>query len=259
MNELRKHGFLQRGEALPGTRIATRKVLVVRLAPGVVPAELRLGKSQRAAPLLDQARLRAAGHPRTDPSVSAALVHQSARAEFVAFRPDRALEILRPLEPSSAKLPQRLGGEVSALSATSRRLVGESSPEPAALRPELWSRLKQALETERSRGAQASAEDLARLATEIPGEPSIWLQLGRTLLASQRAGEALEWLDRADASQGLPEPWVGPCRLLAGQAADLAGRRQDALVRYRKALKSPAFVQRNAAYLSLQFPYPQEP
>jgi primosomal protein N' (replication factor Y) len=48
MNELRRHGFLQRGEALPGTRIATRKVLVVRLSQAAAASELRLGKSQRA-------------------------------------------------------------------------------------------------------------------------------------------------------------------------------------------------------------------
>jgi primosomal protein N' (replication factor Y) len=48
MSALRKHGFLRRGEALPGTRIATRKVLVARLASGAAaPGEARLGKSQR--------------------------------------------------------------------------------------------------------------------------------------------------------------------------------------------------------------------
>jgi primosomal protein N' (replication factor Y) len=46
MRSLRAQGFLEQGEVLPGARIATRKVLVVRAVP--LPEELgRLGKSQR--------------------------------------------------------------------------------------------------------------------------------------------------------------------------------------------------------------------
>jgi primosomal protein N' (replication factor Y) len=47
MAALRKQGFLATGEALPGTRIATRKVVVARLADGAPIGEARLGKSQR--------------------------------------------------------------------------------------------------------------------------------------------------------------------------------------------------------------------
>jgi primosomal protein N' (replication factor Y) len=46
MNALRRGGFLGAGESLPGARIATRRVLVVRLAPDR-PDPGRLGKSQR--------------------------------------------------------------------------------------------------------------------------------------------------------------------------------------------------------------------
>jgi primosomal protein N' (replication factor Y) len=46
MTALRKDGFLNEGETLPGTRIATRAVLVARLLPGMPAADARLGKNQ---------------------------------------------------------------------------------------------------------------------------------------------------------------------------------------------------------------------
>jgi len=222
---------------------------------------LSLGNTEDAWTLLDRARSRAAGSRRTDLSVLAALVHQSARVEFSRFRPDRALELLLPLEHTT--LPPRLKREVASLSAASRRLIGAVSTEPptasgslpSGLQPELWNRLRMALETERSRGAASAADELLRLLDHTPGEPTVGLLAGRALLLSGRAAQALERLDRADASRSLPPEWVGPCRLLAGQAADLAGRREDARDRYRSAIKAPPFIERNAAYLHVQFPY----
>ena len=46
MAALRKDGFLDQGETLPGTRIATRAVLVAQLLPGMPAADTRLGKNQ---------------------------------------------------------------------------------------------------------------------------------------------------------------------------------------------------------------------
>ena len=47
MSALRKDGFLGQGESLPGTRIATRSVLIARLREGAPLVDVKLGKSQR--------------------------------------------------------------------------------------------------------------------------------------------------------------------------------------------------------------------
>lgn len=240
---------------------------------GVLDAAARLyvslGMPQEAEPLMERARARAATLAGTDSSVVAALAYQRARAAFTCFRPDLALQILHPLEQSAASLPTRLRREVSSLTELSRQLVGAGTGGPpdtasrggvvSGLRPEVWNRLQAALETERTRGPEASAAELLELDKQLAGEPAVWMQTGRALLRSGRAEQALEWLDRADDSHGLPDAWVGPCRILAGQAADLAGRRQEALERYRRAIKAPAFIERNAAYLYQQSPFHAEP
>ncbi len=225
--------------------------------------DLTLGRAGSAAERLDHALARTAQAPRTDPSMTATLRYGRARAEFVQFRPDHTLELLHLIERAGEPIPSRLLRDIAALASAAGGLVGSDPPSAgdprdgtrSGLRPEVWHRILPALEKERTLGVDASLEELLRLSKALPQESSVSLLVGRALLLSGRAPEALEWLRRAAASSDLPAPWVGPCLLLSGEAADLAGRRDQALELYRKALKAPPFIEVDAGRLYQQVPY----
>jgi hypothetical protein len=94
-----------------------------------------------------------------------------------------------------------------------------------------------------------------KLAHERPDDPVAALYAGRALVLEGRAADALPLLARAEGSGRIPAPWLGPSRLLAGQAADLLGHRDAALAWYRKALESPEWVGKEAPRRWLSRPY----
>jgi tetratricopeptide (TPR) repeat protein len=198
--------------------------------------QLLVGRPDRAAALLDRA-LASGG---ADPSVVSALRLQRARCELARFRPDLALEWLTPLLDKPATVPSGWRNELDEAAAAARSI-------PAAS----WQRVSPGL---RLAGEEAAAA-LVAAARDHPDDPVAALYAGRALLLAGRAGDALPLLARAEGSGRLGGPWVGPSRMLAGQAADLLGRRAAALTWYRKALESPDWVGREAPRQWLTRPY----
>lgn len=221
--------------------------------------DLTLDRPERAAERLDHALDRAARAPRTDAAVLAALRFQRARADFSRFRPDLAQSRLRELLASPG-VPARLKQDARQLEASARFLLsgpseaGEGSG-GAAPAPAVWKRVVAALEAESSGDLAGAVRRLEDLVRETPADPVAALFLGRVRLRSGDGTRALAGLLAAERSQALPEAWVGPCRLLAGQAADLSGQRERARELYRSATKTPGLIAGGAAYFHDAVPY----
>lgn len=186
--------------------------------------ELLMGRTDRAAGWLERALREAAD---ADPSVVSALRLERARCELARFRPDRAQEWLQPLLANPGTVPGGLRDEVQETASAARALPSGPSEGGAAL----------------------------KLAHERPDDPVAALYAGRALVLEGRAADALPLLARAEGSGRIPAPWLGPSRLLAGQAADLLGQRDAALAWYRKALESPEWVGKEAPRRWLSRPY----
>lgn len=195
--------------------------------------KLMMAEPERAAELLDEAARRAAAAPRTHPTVSAALEYQRARADFAMLRPDLAHRRLSALLAKHG-LPKDLEQDARRLSETSASLLAA----PPAEGP--WDR---------------ALPGIVELAERAPGDPILSLLAGRALLRAGRGNEAFPLLASAARSSGTPRPLTGMSKLLAGQAADLAGRRADALELYRAAIDAPSFVGREAAYHYQRAPF----
>lgn len=217
--------------------------------------DLSVDRPERSAARLERALERAAEAPGTSPSVVAALRYQLARCDFVRFRPDRALERLEALLAVPV-LPARIRREAEQLAASCRGLMARGGGVPGAEpRAVPWKRIADALDAEAAGGPEGSLALLRVVAREFPADPVAALFLGRALVRSERGAEALEPLLSADRSHALPPAWVGPCRLLAGRAADLAGRRARAKELYREATKAPPFIASGAPYYHDQVAY----
>ena len=228
----------RRSEALRHARaLADREEASLAARYGAGRVLVRLGRIAEADALLAGAEERAR-EPGVDPVVLAALRLERARAQLADLRPDRALEQLEPLLSPPATVPATLRDEARGLQAEAAGL--------AALPP--------------FRAATAPAPDgtLCQPSAPEPGDPVVALMSGRCLMQARRAAEASTLLAGAARDTRLPEPWKGPARLLAGQAADAAGDRSGALDWYRKALESPAFPAREAARLHLEVAYRAE-
>ncbi len=182
------------------------------------------GRADRAAAWLDRAFKEGSG---ADQEVAATLRLQRARCELASFRPDKALEWLAPLLANPALLPAGERDELQETAAAARAL-------PAA---------------------PAEGDSAVKLAQERPDDPVAALLAGRALVLAGRAQEALPLLTRAERSGRIPDPWLGPSRLLAGQAADLLGQRNAALDWYKKALESPEWVGKEAPRRWMARPY----
>jgi len=83
------------------------------------------------------------------------------------------------------------------------------------------------------------------------------LLLGRAALAAGRP-RTRSPSSRRETSGVLPNGWLGPCRLLAGQAADLQGLRARALAFYKRAESTPGFGAREAAMAYQSRPFKAE-
>jgi hypothetical protein len=227
---------------------------------------LGLGQLDRAEDLLDRALSRAASSRRTAPSVVAAIALDRARLELARFRPDRALERLDPARFEGPGLPPGLARSAAELRASAAALA--RAPNGADARRALdggareagsFGRALAALERERNEGVEASLPALLGLAESDPEDATWGLLAGRALLLAGRPQEAVRMLRCDQREASLPPPWVGPCHLLEGQAADLLGDRRKALAHYRKAERAPAFPSRDAARFYQQSPYRSGP
>lgn len=222
--------------------------------------DLVLGREDVAASRLDRALDLAGDTPGTHPSVRSALRLERARVEFARLRPDRALEQLRKLRDGAPRLPARVAREAERLAVVSEWLMGAGRPgaPPAAGSPpghEVWARIARAMDLESSDGINASVRALETASRELAGDPNVTLFLGLAQLGAGQGDDALATLTAADLSARLPDPWVGPYRLLAGQAADLAGDRAKARELYLKASKSPPFIELPATTFRAEVAY----
>ena len=182
------------------------------------------GRADQAAQWLDRALKESAG---ADAAVTSTMRLQRGRCELARFRPDKALEWLAPLLSNPSLLP-----------AGQRDELREAATAARALPP-----------------APADGDAALKLAQERPEDAVAALHAGRALVLAGRAQEALPLLTRAERSGRIPDPWLGPSRLLAGQAADLLGQRTAALDWYKKALDSPDWVGKEAPRRWLERPY----
>lgn len=235
--------------------IARRQAeLALRAAPEAIAAhhasaviEMSLADPEKAIVRLDAALDRARSLGDVHPSVVAALELLRARADFANLRPDLARErASRLLARKKPGVPDSILREADGLLNASEQILARPG----------W-RFASAVLSAPADGSVSLGSRLAGLAEREDGghDGVLALLAGRALLDERHETEALRWLTIADASGALPEPWVGPCRLFAGQAADLSGRRPQALDFYKRAEKSPPFDGRNAARLFQSAPY----
>lgn len=206
--------------------------------------DLSLGRVDRAAERLDLALDRVTREPGVHPAVRATLEYHRARAEWARFRPDRTLERLAPLLAPGPGVPREIREDAASLAAEARAIV--DSP--------VWDAISPVLDP--AAEPRAAAERGLRLAEASPSDPVAAFAAGVALLRARDPARAIERLSRADRNpNGLPAGWIGPCRLLAGHAADLRGERERAIDFYRRALDSPPFPARDAAHHGLAVPY----
>jgi hypothetical protein len=185
-----------------------------------------LARPEEAARLLDRALARAREWPDADAAVVGTLELLRARADFSMFRPDLAAARADELFAKTGRLPAGLRDDARSLADAARSIVA---------RP-WWP----------DAGAAPPSPERDAVAA---------LMEGRAALAGGDPAGALERLSFAEDSGSLPAPWLGPCRLLAGQAADLLGLRPRALGYYRRAAESPGFLARDAALALQAHPY----
>ncbi len=232
--------------------------------------DLSLGRVSLALDRLDRALARAARHPGTAPAVVATLRYHAARAELARYRPDLALDRLRPLVEHPETVPGALADSVRRIAGRARILSADPPPWVTGLRglgpidvrdPAEIARLRRAAESLRAArealALEASGHDggavaaLAELADgrEAP-DGALALLTARALLREDRAEEAHDWALRAIGSPDLPHLWERPAWLLAGLSSDRLGHRDDALRWYRKVTDGGhSFPGRDAAIL----------
>ena len=237
---------------------------------GAARVRIALGDAARAAGELDAALALAAASPRTDRTVLANLLVRRAAADLSMFRPDLAfswLHRLLPLRSAISRETRKDGAEIarSAASATAAPPwypelaaalgLGAAPSAPAGSEPDPWMKAIPALDLERAGEPARAADQLEALASESPDEPFFAMLAGRAALLAGRTETARALLSRAGASARLPKAWLGPCLLLEGRAADLAGERTAALALYRRAADAPWFADKEAAWFHLTVPY----
>lgn len=220
---------------------------------GAARLELAVAQPYLALRHLEIALARCEALPETAPSVVATLAYYAAQAELWLFRPDRALEHLRPYleDPSSA--PSSDVDRIRRLAFRAATLCGgppdwyralpERGQPPTKDADELrrWREAgltlaagRDALRLEREGDLAASAHALRALYDVAPQDPTRALLVGRSLLIQGRGEEALPYLRQAMDSDRFPNRWQGAVRLMAGMAADVAGDRAEAISLYQE-------------------------
>jgi tetratricopeptide (TPR) repeat protein len=257
-------------EAERALDIEPRRVAVLHAASLL---DVDLHRPRVALDTLSVARSRAARSPETDSTVLAVLRYHSARAQMMVLRPDLALEEIRPLIVNPETNSVSLRDDVSRIARDATRWIDVPGWVPLELRASkeqrglpavvafraALSRAREALEAEERGEIELSAEFLTTLADSRPGDVAHSFLAGRALLLAGRGAEAFDRLATAERSEALPGQWIQPCRLLAGRAADLAGRRSTAIEYYERVIDGGGFTGRNAAYLHLRDPFERLP
>jgi len=234
---------------------------------GAARLDLSLNRPERARALLERALREADERPGVDPDVVATLRYYAARAELESFRPDRALERVRPILEAPAGLPEEvvrrsraIAREAASLSPAGLPRWAEAagielptlSPAERARRVAAAATLaiaRDALSAERDGRFGEAAAALDALARERPDDPVAALLAGRGALLAGRAPDAAAWLARADRDPGLPERLRATARMLAGMAEDLRGQRSAALAWYARAEATDGFSGKDAVRL----------
>lgn len=254
-------------------------VEAVRLFPHSIAAqhaasklEIEIYRPGKSLARLEKVLAEVESNSGLDRAVEATLIYHAARSEFSLFRPDLALERLRPILLSDDGVPESLLGKVRA-NATLYAALSPTRPEWYSVRRSNSSdplKLRihrkasqsigvalEALEEERAGHPADAAALLLSLAGDAGDDPVLALLAGRALVLEGRGSEALPLLSRAERSGSLPASWLGPCRLLAGMAADLTGNRTEAVRWYGKAQRSSGFAGKDAAFLYQGRPFIQ--
>lgn len=223
---------------------------------------LALGRLDAAAALLARAFERTGAAGRTAPSVLAAIEVDRAAVDFARFRPDLAIERLDERVLGRPGVPEELRRSAEQVRAAAVEIAGERGSRPVTEttpdgvpRAASWRRALPALEIERREGAAASLPRLLALAEAAPDDATLALLAGRALFLSGRFSEAIRMLRCSEREAAIPPFWIGPCHLMEGQAADLAGDRKAALLHYRKAEQAPPFPSRDATRMYQKIPY----
>jgi tetratricopeptide (TPR) repeat protein len=229
---------------------------------------LSLYRAEQALDRLERALARGETQAGTSPSVLANLRFYTAAAESARFRPDRALEVLRPLLESPDAVPRDMRSPAHELAAGAISLQTEppswvTGLEEPVTAPGINARERQrlrdaaaalelarpALELARRSLHDEAARTLAGLAATHPDSAALQLVAARSLILAGHADDALPLAVRAVDSDDLPRRWAGTASLLAGIASDLSGRREPAVRWYTRAAGAGSFDGRDAARL----------
>lgn len=211
--------------------------------------ELDFHRPTRALSYLRRALDVVAATDGVHPSVETTLRFLAAEAELQRFRPDRAGIELAAIRGA---VPVSLEGKVGRLRELLAGLAAAGdeprTPEERDLRRtgRSLARALPALERERRQGPAAAIGALGELAEQDPDDPVFRLLLSRARLL----GEHEDGFAGLEEDLPLPAYWGGTLELLRGLSADVGGRRDDALDRYRTAERL-RFPGRNAATLCL--------
>jgi tetratricopeptide (TPR) repeat protein len=197
--------------------------------------DLSLGRYESAIERLARAEERARGFGDVDPVVSSCIELLRARVELAAWRPDRAQKTAERALSVGRGLSPSIRDDIEAVrSSAARQAAGIDWP---------------------TTEEQATFEALA---SAQPNRPILALLAGDAALRAGKASDALRWFSRAAAS-GLPAELQPGCKLRQGQAEDLLGHRDSALVLYKSVAGVSGFIARDGAYYYQQSPYPISP
>lgn len=192
--------------------------------------DLSLGRNAAAIERLRGAEERARSLGDVDPVVVLSLEWLQARAELASFRPDRVEAITKRALAAGNGLGPELRRDFEVMQKVAVR-QGDGIP---------WESL--------------SPETYAISASAHPQHPLLALLAGDAALRAGRAQEASDWFVRA-VKAGLPPDLLTGCQLRQAQAADLLGRRPQALAIYKIVASTSGFIARDAAFYYQQAPF----
>jgi len=190
--------------------------------------DLSLGRNDAALERLDHAEARAKTLGDVDPVVLRSIDLLRARAEYALLRPDLAAVTAQRALATGKGLGPSLRHDLEDIRASAKH-------ESEGIE---WSRIR----------------EVDALAREHPDRPLLALLAGDAALRAGRAEDAAGWLEKASASK-LPPALDAGCKLRQGQAADLLGRRPEALSLYKSAAQTPGFSAKDAALYYQRSPY----
>jgi len=190
--------------------------------------DLSLGRNDAALERLAHAEARAHTLGDVDPVVLRSIDLLRARAEYALLRPDLA-------------------------AATAQRALATGKGLGPSIRHDLQE-IRDSAKHESEGIEWSRIREVDTLAREHPDRALLALLAGDAALRAGRAEDAAGWLEKASASK-LPPALDAGCKLRQGQAADLLGRRPEALSLYKSAAQTPGFSAKDAALYYQRSPY----